>query len=165
MLHENESMPYVYIRAVYTGIKKNEFFSHSGFLLEVARQLPEATTPKTAKKPPPKCFFCWNSAGFSLFFCQLNACSPLTGIIRVFGHVGRDLLRNHPRPATYCALCTVKGRQKSRMRTTYQKTSMRFWFFRACAFLAQKPKSYGFFWQCKWYNKKPRFFGFWFLAM
>ena len=44
------------------------------------------------------------------------------------------------------------------MRTTYQNTSMRFGFFRACAFRAKNPECYGFFWQCKWYNKKPRFF-------
>ena len=80
----------------------------------------------------------WNSAGFSLVFANVNARSPLTGIIRVFGHGGRDLLRNHTQPATYCALRTVKGREKSRMCTTYQTTSMRFWFFRACAFLAKK---------------------------
>ena len=61
--------------------------------------------------------------------------------------------------------CTVKGREKSRMRTTYQNTSMRFWIFRACAFRAKNPECYGFFWQCKRYNKKPRFFGFWFLPM
>ena len=35
---------------------------------------------------------------------------------------------------------------------------MRFSFFRACAILAKKPKSYGFFWQCKRYNKKPQVF-------
>ena len=33
------------ISAVYTGIKKPESFSHSGFLLKVARQLP-LNTPK-----------------------------------------------------------------------------------------------------------------------
>ena len=97
---------------------------------------------------------------FHWFFANVNACCPLTGIIRVFGHVGGDLLQNHPRPAMYCALRMVKGREKSRMRTTYQKTSMRFGFFRACAFLAKKMKSYGFFWQCKRYNKKPVFFYF-----
>ena len=44
------------------------------------------------------------------------------------------------------------------MRTTYQNTSMRFRFFRACAFRAKNPECYGFFWQCKRYNKKRRFF-------
>ena len=106
-------------RAVYTAIKKRVFLTFR-FSLEVARQLPG---PKHCKKPesknpPPKCGFLKLCQFFS-FFANVNACSPLTGIIRVFGHVGRDLLRNHPRPVTYCALHTVKGRQKSRMRTTY----------------------------------------------
>ena len=101
---------------------------------------------------------------FHWFFANVNARSPLAGIIRVFGHVGRDLPETHTQPATYCALfsTTVEGSEKSRMRTTYQKTSMRFRFFRACAFLAKNPKSYGFFWQCKRCNKNPGFlyFGF-----
>ena len=101
---------------------------------------------------------------FHCFFANVNARSPLTGIILVFGHVGRDLLRNHPRPATYCALRTVKGREKSRMRTTYLKTSMRFRvFFRACAFLAKKPrKVMGFSGSVNGTTKNPGFgdFGF-----
>ena len=156
------------IRAVYTGIKKPEFFSHSGFSLEVARQLPLNCKKNWIEKPTSEVFFFFLTLPvFHCFFANVNACSPLTGIIRVFGHVGRALLRNHPpRPATYCTLHTVKGREKSRMRTTYQKNSMRFGFYGACAFLAKNnPKSYGFFWQCKRYSKKPRIFGFWFLPM
>ena len=38
------------ISAVYTGIKKPESFSHSGFSLKVAR----ATSPKHSKKPESK---------------------------------------------------------------------------------------------------------------
>ena len=71
---------------------------------------------------------------FHWFFANVNACSPLTGIIRVFGHVGRGPSADHPQPATYCALCTVKGTEKSRMRTTYQKNSMRFGVFRILVF-------------------------------
>ena len=161
------SMDQTNMRAVFTGIKKPEFFSHSVFLLEVARQLPLNTAKYPNKKTHLWSVVFWNSAGFSLFFfANVNARYPLAGIIQVFGHVARDLpTADHPRPATYCALRTVKGREKSRMRTSYQKNSVRFRFFRACAFLAKNPKSYGFFWQCKWYNKKPRFFGFWCLPM
>ena len=39
-----------HISAVYTGIKKPESFSHSGFSLKVARQLPL----NTPKNPPPQ---------------------------------------------------------------------------------------------------------------
>ena len=38
-----------YISAVYTGIKKPESFSHSGFSLKVARQLP-LNTPKNPNR-------------------------------------------------------------------------------------------------------------------
>ena len=126
-------------RAIYTGIKKPEYFSHSVFSLEVARQLPLNTAKNPNRKTHLRSVVFWNSTGFSVFFANyVNARSPLTGIILVFGHVGRDLLRKHPRPAMYCALRTVKGREKSRMRTTYQKTVWDSGFFRACAFLAQK---------------------------
>ena len=142
-------------RAVYTGIKIPKFFSHSSFSLEVARQLPL----NTAKNPPLKCGFFETPPVFHYFFANVNARSPLAGIIQVFDHVERDLPRNHPRPAMYCALRKVKGREKSRMRTSYQKkkNSMRFGGFRACAFVAKKKKSYGFFWQCKRYNKTQVF--------
>ena len=64
------------IRAVYTGIKKPEFFSHSGFSLEVARQLPLNTGKTRIENPPPKCFFFGNSAGVSLVFCQCKRLLP-----------------------------------------------------------------------------------------
>ena len=155
-------------RAVYTGIKKPEFFSHSGFSLEVARQLPLNTaTKKRIEKPTSEEWFFETPPVFHWFFANVNARSPLTCIIRVFGHMGRDLLRNHLRPATYCALhCMVTGREKLPMCTTYKKKTV--WdsgVFRACAFLAKKKKSYGFFGSVNGTTTKPRFFGFWFLPM
>ena len=97
---------------------------------------------------------------FHWFFANVNACSPLTGIIWVFGHVGRDLLRNHPRPATYCALRTVKGRQKSRMRTTYQKTVWDSGFFAHALFLPQNRKVLGFSGSVNGTTKNPGFLDF-----
>ena len=86
------------IRAVYTGIKKLEFFSHSGFLLEVTRQLPLNTAKNPNKKTHLRSVFFFKLRRlFTVFLPIVNARSPLTGIIRVFGHVGRDLLLNHPR--------------------------------------------------------------------
>ena len=64
-------------RAVYTGIKKkNEFFSHSVFALEVARQLPLNTAKNLNKKPHLWSVFFFNSAGFSLVFCQCKRSLP-----------------------------------------------------------------------------------------
>ena len=75
--------------------KKPEFFSHSGFSLEVARQLPLNTEKTRIEKPTSKVWFFETPPVFHWFFANVNARSPLTGIIRVFGQVGRDLLRNH----------------------------------------------------------------------
>ena len=154
--------------AVYTGIKKTESFSHSGFSLKVARQLPLNTPKNLNRKTHLRSMIFWNSAEISLVFCQ---CKRLLQSRRYYsGFWSRDTWpsvespdRGPRRNAHYT--CTVKGREKSLMRTTYQNTSMRFGFFRACAFRAKNPKCYGFFWQCKRYNKKPRFLGFWFLPM
>ena len=101
------SMPFRYFwatlyRAVYTCIKKPESFVHSGFSWEVARQLPLNTAKNLNRKTHLRSGIFWNSAGFSGFFCQCKkkpACSNLAGIIRVFGHVVRDLLWNHPTAA------------------------------------------------------------------
>ena len=154
--------------AVYTGIKKPESFSHSGFSLKVAKQLPLNTPKNPNRKTHLRSVIFWNSAKISLVFSQ---CKRSLQSRRYYsGFWSRDTWpsaespdRGPRRNAHYT--CTVKGREKSLMRTTYQNTSMRFWFFRACAFRAKNPECYGFFWQCKRYNKKPRFFGFWFLPM
>ena len=158
----------LYISAVYTCIKNPESFSHSGFSLKVARQLP-LNTPKTRiEKPTSAAWFFWNSAEISLVYCQCKRSLQSRRYYSGFWSRGTWPSAESPdrgprRNAHYT--CTVKGREKSRMRTTYQNTSMRFGFFRACAFRAKNPECYGFFWQCKRYNKKPRFFGFWFLPM
>ena len=152
---------------LYTCIKKPESFLHSGFSWEVARQLPLNTAKNPNRKTHLWSRIFWNSAGFSGFFANVNACSNLAGHYSGFWSCGTWPSAESPdrgprRNAHYT--CSVKGREKSRMRTTYQNTSMRFRVFRACAFCAKKPECYGFFWQCKRYNKKPRFFGFWFLC-
>ena len=86
--------------AVYTGIKKPESFSHSGFSLKVARQLP-LNTPKNPNRKTHlrSVIFLKLRRKFHWFFANVNARSNLAGIIRVFGHVVRDLQRNHPTAA------------------------------------------------------------------
>ena len=80
--------------------KKPESFVHSGFLWEVARQLPLNTAKKpVSKKPTSRVGFFETPPVFQGFFANVNACSNLAGIIRVFDHVVRDLLRNHPTAA------------------------------------------------------------------
>ena len=103
----------------------------------------------------------WNSAEISLVFCQCKRSLQSRRYYSGFWSRGTWPSAESPdrgprRNAHYT--CTVKGREKSRMRTTYQNTSMRFRFFRACAFRAKNPECYGFFWQCKRYNKKTQVF-------
>ena len=156
------------ISAVYTCIKKPESFSHSGFSLKVARQLPLNTPKNPNRKTHLRSVIFWNSAEISLVFCQCKRSLQSRRYYSGFWSRGTWPSAESPdrgprRNAHYT--CTVKGRERSRMRTTYQNTSMRFGFFRACAFRAKNPECYGFFWQCKRYNKQPGFFGFWFLPM
>ena len=154
------------LRAVYTGIK-NLRFSHIPFFLKVARQLPLNTAKNLNKKPHLRSAFFWNSVGFSLFFANVK--HPLHSRWYYSGFWSRG---TWPSGDSYAAprrtsmeleaflgvqRTIIKGSEKLRMRTTYQKTSMRFCFFHACAFLAPKTKSYGFFWECKQYNKTPVF--------
>ena len=107
----------------------------------------------------------WNSAEISLFFCQCKRTrSNLAGYYS--GFWSRDTWpsaespdRGLRRNAHYT--CTVIGREKSRMRTTYQNTSMRFRFFRACAFRAKNPKCYmGFSGSVNGTTKNPGFLDF-----
>ena len=146
-------------RAVYTCIEKTESFVHSGFSWEVARQRPLNTAKNPNRKTHLRSRIFWNSAGFSGVFCQCNASSNLAGFYSGFSAESPD---HGPRRNAHYT-CTVKGREKSRMRTTYQKTSMRFGFFRARAFRAKKPKCYGFFWQCKRLQQKTQVF--WILVL
>ena len=59
------------ISAVYTGIKKPESFSHSGFSLKVARQLPLNTKKKKKdRKTHSAAWFFETPPKFHWFFCQ-----------------------------------------------------------------------------------------------
>ena len=128
-----------------------ESFSHSGFRWEVARQLLLSTPKNPNRKTHLRSVIFWNSAEISLVFCQ---CKRSLQSRRYYsGFWSRDTWpsaespdRSPRRNAHYT--CTVKGREKSLMRTTYQNTSMRFGVFRACAFRAKNPECYGFFWHC-----------------
>ena len=55
-----------YTSAVYTGIKNPESFSHSGFSLKVARQLPLNTPKNPNRKIHLRSVIFWNSAELSL---------------------------------------------------------------------------------------------------
>ena len=134
---------HVAFSAVYTGIKKPESFSHSGFSLKVARQLPLNTPKNPNRKTHLRSVIFWNSAKISLFFCQCKRSLQSRRYYSGFWSRGTWPSAESPdrgprRNAHYT--CTVKGREKSRMRTTYQNTSMRFGFFLRMRFSCQKPR-------------------------
>ena len=103
----------------------------------------------------------WNSAEISLVFCQCKRSLQSRRYYSGFWSRGTWPSAESPdrgprRNAHYT--CTVKGREKSRMRTTYQNTSMRFGFFRACAFRAKTPNVIGFSGRCKRLQTKTQVF-------
>ena len=151
-------------RAVYTCIKNPESFVHSGFSWEVARQLPLNTAKNPNRKTHLRSRIFWNSAGFSGVFANVNACSNLAGYYSGFWSHGTWLSAESPdhgprRDAHY--MCTVKGREKSRMRTTYQKNPV--WdsgFFAHALFVPKTPNVMGFFGSVNGTTKNPGFLDF-----
>ena len=144
--------------------KKNpESFVHSGFSWEVARQLPLNTAKNPNRKTHLRSRIFWNSAGFSGVFANVNACSNLAGYYSGFWSRGTWPSAESPdrgprRNAHYT--CTVKGREKSRMRTTYQNTSMRFRVFAHALFVPKNPNVMGFSGSVNGTTKNPGFLDF-----
>ena len=128
---------------------------NSGFSLKVAK-LPLPKNPN--RKTPPQRDFLKSARKFHWFF----ACSLQADIIRVFGHCTWPSAESPDRGPRRNAHYTTygNGREKSRMRTTYQNTSMRFGFFRACAFRAKNPECYGFSASVNGTTKNPGFLDF-----
>ena len=132
------------ISAIYTCIKKPDSFSHSGFSLKVARQLPLNTTKKPeSKKPTSAAWFFWNSAEISLVFCQ---CKRSLQSRRYYsGFCSRDTWssaespdRGPRRNAHYT--CTVKGREKFAHAHHLPKHKYEIRVFSRMRFSCQKPR-------------------------
>ena len=124
----------------------------------------------------------WNSAEISLFFCQckrsLQSCRYYSG----FGHVVRDLQRNHPTAARDVMRTTRVRSKVERSRACAPLTKTQVWdsgFFAHALFVPKTPNAMGFsggvndttknpgfldfgFCQCKWaYCKLLYFIGAW----
>ena len=153
----------LYTSAVYTGIKKPESFSHSGFSLKVARQLPLNTPKNLNRKTHLRSVIFWNSAEISLVFANVNACSNLAGIIRVFGHVVRDLQRNHPTAACDVMRTTRVWSKVERSRACAPLTKTQVWdsgFFAHALFVPKTPNVMGFSGSVNGTTKTPGFLDF-----
>ena len=83
----------IIMSAVYT--IKNLFLAFR-FFVESCYSPKHSKKPES-KNPPPQ--HDETPPKFHCFFANVNARSNLAGIIRVFGHVVRDLQRNHPTAA------------------------------------------------------------------
>ena len=106
-----------------------------------SQQLPLNTPKNWIEKPHLRSVIFWNSTEISLFFqCKrsLQSRRYYSGFWSRGTWPSAESPDRGPRHNGHYT-CTVKGREKSRMRTTYQNISMRFGFFRACAFSCQKP--------------------------
>ena len=153
----------IHFSAVYTGIEKPESFSHSGFSLKVARQLPLNTPKNPNRKTHLRSVIFWNSAEISLVFCQ---CKRSLQSRRYYsGFWSRDTWpsaespdRGPRRNAHYT--CTVKGREKSRMRTTYKTSVWDSGFFAHALFVPKTPNVMGFSGSVNGTTKNPGFLDF-----
>ena len=152
-----------FISAVYTGIKKPESFSHSGFSLKVARQLPLNTKKKTNRKTTSAAWFFETPPKFHWFFANVNARSNLAGIIRVFGHVVRDLQRNHPTAARDVMRTTRVRSKVERSHACAPLTKTQVWdsgFFAHALFVPKTPNVMGFSGSVNGTTKNPGFLDF-----
>ena len=145
--------------AVYTCIKTPVSFSHSGFSLKVARQLPL----NTPKNPPPQRDFFETPPKFHWFFANVNARSNLAGIIRVFGHVVRDLQRIHPTAARDVMRTTRVRSKVERSCACAPLTKTQVWdsgFFAHALFVPKTPNAMGFSGSVNGTTKNPGFLDF-----
>ena len=150
--------------AVYTCIKNPESYSHSGFSLKVARQLPLNTKKKNeSKNPPPQRDFLKLRRNFTGFFANVNARSTLAGIIQVFDHVARDLQRNHPTAARDVMRTTRVRSKVERSRACAPLTKTSVWdsgFFAHALFVPKTPNDMGFSGSVNGTTKNPGFLDF-----
>ena len=128
--------------AVYTGIKKPESFSHSGFSLKVARQLPLNTPKNPNRKTHLRSVIFWNSAEISLVFCQCKRSLQSRRYYSGFWSRGTWPSAESPdrgprRNAHYT--CMVKGREKSRKTQVWDSG-----FFAHALFVPKPPNVMGF---------------------
>ena len=134
------------------------------FSLKVARQLPLNTKKKTNRKTHLRSVIFWNSTEISLFFfANVNARSNLAGIIRVFGHVIRDLQRNHQTTARDVMRTTRVRSKVERSRSCAPLTKTQVWdsgFFAHALFVPKTPNVMGFSGSVNGTTKNPGFLDF-----
>ena len=157
--------------AVYTCIQKNESFSHSGFSLKVARQLPLNTKKKTNRKTHLRSVISWNSAEISLVFCQCKR-SPPQSHRYYSGFWSRgtwpSVQRNHPTAARDVMRTTHVRSKVERSRACAPLTKTQVWdsgFFAHALFVPKTPNAMGVSGSVNGTTTNPGFLEFFFLPM
>ena len=149
--------------AVYTGIKKPESFSHSGFSLKVARQLPLNTPKNPNRKTHLRSVICWNSAENSLFFCQCKRSLQSRRYYSGFWSRGTWLQRNHPTAARDVMRTTRVRSKVERSRACAPLTKTQVWdsgFFAHALFVPKTPNVMGSSGSVNGTTKNPGFLDF-----
>ena len=150
----------IHNRAVYNCIKKTRIFRTFGFFVGSCK----ATTPKHCKKPESKnptsrVGFFETPRVFQDFFCQCKRPAPISqGIIRVFGHVIRDLQRNHPTAARDVMRTTRVRSKVERSRACAPLTKTPVWD--SGFFVPKNPNVMGFSGNVNGTTKNPGFLDF-----
>ena len=143
--------------------QKPESFSHSSFSLKVARQLPLNTKKKTNRKTHLRSVIFWNSAEISLVFAKCKRSLQSRRYYSGFWSRGMwpsaESPDRGPRRNVHYT-CTVKGREKSRMCTTYQNTNWDSGFFAHALFVPKTPNVMGFSGSVNGTTKNPGFLDF-----
>ena len=158
----------LFISAVYTGIKKPESFSHSGFSLKVARQLPLNTPKNPNRKTHLRSVIFWNSAEISLVFCQ---CKRSLQSRRYYsGFWSRDTWPSADHPTAACdVMRTTRVRSKvERSRSCAPLTKLKYEilvFFAHALFVPKTPNVMGFSGSVNGTTKNPGFWDFGFCQL
>ena len=136
--------------------KKTESFSHSGFLLKVARQLPLNTPKNPNRKTHLRSVIFWNSAEISLVFCQCKRSLQSRRYYSGFWSRGTWPSAESPDRGPQCNAhytCTVKGRLPK------HKYEIR-GFFAHALFVPKTPNVMGFSGSVNGTTKNPGFLDF-----
>ena len=154
---------YAIISAVYTGIKKPESFSHSGFSLKVARQLPLNTPKNPNRKTHLRSVIFWNSAEISLVFCQCKRSLQSRRYYLGFWSRGTWPSAESPDRGPLVMRTTRVRSKVERSRACAPLTKTQVWdsgFFAHALFVPKTPNIMGFSGSVNGTTKNPGFLDF-----
>ena len=133
------------------------------FRWKLLGNFPQTLQKTRIEKPTSAAWFFETPPKFHWFFANVNARSNLAGIIRVFGHVIRDLQRNHPTAARDVMRTTRVRSKVERSRSCAPLTKTQVWdsgFFAHALFVPKTQNVMGFSGSVNGTTKNPGFLDF-----